>query len=132
MRRWMTVMLTGILLTASTALPAAEAKKEEKKASKTTIEGTLVDMKCYLEMGASGEKHVQCAAKCAKSGLPMGILKKGTNEVYTLLVASPAVADYGEQTVRVTGTVMGHSLAPEKLEVQKDGKWEEVKLPEVM
>ena len=136
MRKWMIMMLSGLFLfTASTELLAGDAKKmekAEKKAEKTTIEGTLVDMKCYLEMGASGEKHAKCATKCAKSGLPMGVLKNGTSEVYTLLVASPAVADYGEQTIRVTGTVMGHSFAPDKFEVQKDGKWEEVKLPEMM
>lgn len=136
MRKWMILMLGGLfLLTASTAFTAGDAKKmekAEKKAEKTTIEGTLVDLKCYLEMGASGEKHASCAAKCAKSGLPMGVLKSGTSEVYNLLVASPAVADYGEQTIRVTGTVMGHALSPEKMEVQKDGRWEEVKLPGMM
>lgn len=89
-------MLSGLFLfTASTSLLAGDAKKmekAEKKAEKTTIEGTLVDMKCYLEMSMSGEKHAKCATKCAKSGLPMGILKKGTKEVYTLLVASPAIS----------------------------------------
>jgi len=129
----MALMVTGFfLLTASNALLAEEGKKEEKRASKTTIEGTLVDMKCYLEMNMSGEKHAKCAAKCARSGIPMGVLKKGTSEVYTLLVAAPAIADYGERAVRVTGTVYGHSLAPDKFEVQKDGKWEEVQLPDMM
>jgi hypothetical protein len=136
MREWTILMLSGFFLfTASSKLPAEEGtkmEKVEKKADKATVEGRLVDMKCYLEMGALGEKHAKCAVKCAKSGLPMGILQKRTNEVYTLLVASPAVADYGEQTVRVTGTVYGHALAPEKMEVQKDGKWETVKLPEMM
>ena len=139
MRRWTILMLSGLFLfTVSSRLPAEEGKKMEKmgkmekKADKATVEGTLVDMACYLKMGASGEKHARCAVKCAKSGLPMGVLKKGTGEVYTLLIAAPAIADYGEQTVRVTGTIYGHALAPEKLEVQKDGKWEAVKLPEMM
>lgn len=133
MRRWMTVMMTCVfLLTASTALLAKEMEKAEKKADKTTVEGTLVDMKCYLEMSMSGEKHAKCAVKCSRSGLPVGLLKKGTQEVYTLLVAAPALADHCEQTVRVTGTIMGHAFAPDKLEVQKDGKWEEVKLPDMI
>jgi hypothetical protein len=136
MHRWTILMLSGLFLfTVSSKLPAEEGKKmekaekkAEKKADKATVEGTLVDMACYLKMGASGEKHAGCAVKCAKSGQPMGVLKKGTDEVYTLLVPSPSVADYGEQTVRVTGTLYGHALAPDKFEVQKDGKWEEVKL----
>ena len=129
MRKQMTLMLAGLfLLTASTTLLAGETKK----AGKATVEGTLVDMKCYFGMNASGEKHVQCAAKCAKSGIPMGVLKKGTSEVYTLLASAPALADYAEQTVRVTGTIYGHVLDPEKFEIQKGGKWEEVKLPDTM
>ena len=139
MRRWTILMLSGIFLfTVSSKLPAEEGKKMEKmgkmekKADKATVEGTLVDMACYFKMGASGEKHARCAVKCAKGGNPMGVLKKGTDEVYTLLIAAPSVADYGEQTVRVTGTIYGHALAPDKFEVQKDGKWEEVKLPEMM
>ncbi len=133
MRKWMTLMLTGVFILTASSLPlAGEGKKEEKKAGKVTVEGSLVDMKCYLEMNMSGEKHAKCAAKCARSGIPMGVLKKGTSEVYTLLVAAPAIADYGEQAVRVTGTVYGHSLAPDKFEVQKDGKWEEVQLPDMM
>lgn len=126
-------MLTGIfLLAASTALMAGEAKREAQKAGKATVEGTLVDMGCYFGMNTSGEKHARCAAQCARGGIPMGVLKKGTNEVYTLLASAPAVADYSEQTVRVTGTIYGHVLHPEKLEVQKAGKWEEVKLPNMM
>ena len=139
MRRWTILMLSGIFLfTVSSKLPAEEGKKMEKmgkmekKADKATVEGTLVDMACYLKMGASGEKHARCAVKCAKGGSPMGVLKKGTDEVYTLLIAAPSVADYGEQTVRVTGTIYGHALAPDKFEVQKDGKWEEVKLSGTM
>ena len=142
MRRWTILMLSGLFLfTVSSKLPAEEGKKMEKmekmgkmekKADKATVEGTLVDMACYLKMGASGEKHAKCAAKCARSGIPVGVLKKGTSEVYTLLIAVPAIADYGEQTVRVTGTIYGHAFAPDKLEVQKAGKWEEVKLPDIM
>ena len=133
MRKRITLMLAAIfLLAASSSLLAEKMHGEAHKAGKATVEGTLVDMKCYFGMNTSGEKHAKCAAKCARSGLPMGVMKKGTSEVYTLLAPAPAVADYSEQAVRVTGTITGHVLDPETFEVQKAGKWVEVQLPDTM
>jgi hypothetical protein len=39
----------------------------------TTIKGEVLDMACYLDHGAQGEKHAACAEKCISSGLPVGI-----------------------------------------------------------
>ena len=42
------------------ALWAAETK------APTTVKGEVLDMACYLDHGAKGEKHKGCAEKCIK------------------------------------------------------------------
>ncbi len=39
-----------------------------------TISGELVDISCYMQLGKTGEKHVDCGSKCVRSGQPVGIL----------------------------------------------------------
>jgi hypothetical protein len=39
-----------------------------------TIKGEIVDLMCYLDHGAKGEKHKGCAETCIKKGGPVGIL----------------------------------------------------------
>lgn len=39
----------------------------------TTVKGEVLDLACYLDHGAQGEKHLACAQKCIASGLPAGI-----------------------------------------------------------
>ena len=35
--------------------------------------GEVVDLVCYLDHGASGKRHAECARKCISSGLPVGL-----------------------------------------------------------
>jgi len=49
-----------------------------------TITGEVLDMACYLDHGASGEKHAACAQKCISSGLPVGI-KDADGKVYIVI-----------------------------------------------
>ncbi|HTL59963.1 MAG TPA: hypothetical protein VL361_30100 [Candidatus Limnocylindrales bacterium] len=46
----------------------------DEKAATQTIKGEVVDLMCYLDHGAKGEKHRGCAEKCIKSGGPVGLL----------------------------------------------------------
>jgi len=42
------------------------------------VTGEVVDLMCYVDHGAMGEKHGQsCGAKCIKSGGPVGIVENG-------------------------------------------------------
>ena len=42
------------------------------------VTGEVVDMMCYVDHNAVGEKHGQsCGAKCVKSGGPVGIVSDG-------------------------------------------------------
>lgn len=44
------------------------------RAKPMTISGELVDISCYMQLGKTGEKHIDCGSKCARSGQPVGIL----------------------------------------------------------
>jgi len=40
----------------------------------TTLQGTIIELACYLQHGARGETHKSCARECAEKGLPLGLL----------------------------------------------------------
>jgi hypothetical protein len=57
------------------ALRALSMGAEEKTTAQTqTIKGEVVDLMCYLDHGAKGEKHKGCAKKCIEGGGPVGLL----------------------------------------------------------
>jgi hypothetical protein len=56
------------------ALPAISSAAEQASGETKTITGEVVDLMCYLDHGAKGEKHKSCAEKCIKSGGPVGLL----------------------------------------------------------
>ncbi len=65
-------------LTASPLAFAAEPSKESLDASATKeVTGEVVDMMCYVDHNAMGEKHASCAEKCIKGGGPVGIVSDG-------------------------------------------------------
>jgi len=48
------------------------------------ISGEVIDMACYIDHNATGEKHAACAKKCIRSGLPVG-LKADDGRTYLLI-----------------------------------------------
>lgn len=99
-----------------------------------TLQGTLVDSKCYLAMGETGNDHGTmkgCGTMCLKGGTPAGLLTKD-KQFHAIIAPSTALADYVGQTIRVQGTNHNGSIMAKKVEVQKNGKWEEVKLGAMM
>jgi hypothetical protein len=103
------IALTASFILALAFSPLAVAQEHEHGAGATTKEvtGEVVDMMCYLDHGATGEKHGGCAAKCIKGGGPVGIKSEGT----TYLIVgdhkpmNDQLADYAGQTVTVKGKV---------------------------
>jgi len=61
--------------------PLAIAQEHEHgsdAAASKEVTGEVVDMMCYVDHNAIGEKHGQsCGAKCIKSGGPVGIVSEG-------------------------------------------------------
>lgn len=77
--------------------------------SEKSVTGTLEDTYCYGTMGAKGAGHKQCAIKCAKTGIPVVLIEKGTEKSYIVLPPkneSPmpdSVVKRMEDEVTVTG-----------------------------
>jgi hypothetical protein len=76
-----TVMKIVVAATAIAALafsPLAVAQEHEHgtdTAASKEVTGEIVDMMCYVDHNAVGEKHGQsCGAKCVKNGGPVGIV----------------------------------------------------------
>ena len=79
-----TVMKIAVAATSIVALtfsPLAVAQEDEHgtdTAASKEVTGEIVDMMCYVDHNAVGEKHGQsCGAKCVKNGGPVGIVSDG-------------------------------------------------------
>ena len=53
-------------------LIAGTSTQAQPKGERTTIEGEVVDLWCYLEGGDRGPAKKECATACAKAGNPTG------------------------------------------------------------
>ena len=105
-------------------------------APKTSVwEGTLIDTNCYLKDHAlTGNDHMGvkgCGTACLKSGLPAGILTR-TKQLHVLVAPSIALAPYVGQQVRATGSMQSGLIQADKVEVRKNGKWQEIQLKSMM
>ena len=75
----------------------------------TSIKGEVVDLMCYLDHGAHGDKHASCAEKCIKSGGPVGILT-ADKKLYLVIgehkPMNDELAALAGKTVTLTGKVV--------------------------
>ena len=102
-------LTTTLVLAALVGLTTSSAfAQESEKASgqETTVTGEVVDMSCYIDHGATGEKHADCAKKCISSGLPVGI-KANDGKTYLVIgdhkPLNSELANYAAKTVTVKG-----------------------------
>ncbi|MGA2604058.1 MAG: hypothetical protein ABSG14_07505 [Verrucomicrobiia bacterium] len=92
--------------------------------SAVTVKGEVLDMACYLDHGAHGEKHAGCAAKCIESGLPVGI-KSEDGKTYLLIgehkPLNSELAQYAGKTITVKGKLVSRDGINmiENAEIQK-------------
>ena len=71
------VTVIGALAVAPMALAQGHEHEKDAAASKE-VTGEIVDMMCYVDHNAVGEKHGQsCGSKCIESGGPVGIVSDG-------------------------------------------------------
>jgi type 1 fimbria pilin len=105
--------IVSMTIGAALLCPAFTASGQEGKmsggtAKEITVTGEVVDLNCYLDHGAMGEKHAGCAAKCIESGLPVGI--KTAEKVYLLVgdhkPLNDKLASLAAKTITVTGKVV--------------------------
>src|SRR5437667_11023507 len=75
------VAVTATFIAALACAPLAVAQEHENGsdvAASKEVTGEVVDMMCYVDHNAVGEKHGQsCGAKCIRSGGPVGIVSEG-------------------------------------------------------
>ena len=71
------IAVTAIFTAALAFSPLALAQESSKEKAEKEVTGEVVDMMCYVDHGAKGEKHAACAAKCIRGGGPAGITSEG-------------------------------------------------------
>ena len=65
-------------------MPFLADENEKSSGQDVTLTGEVLDMACYVDHGAAGEKHADCAKKCIASGLPVGI-KANDSKTYLVI-----------------------------------------------
>ena len=84
-----TVAIVSVLAISAACAFAHEGEEHEghehaAAPATVTVTGEVLDMACYLDHGATGAKHADCAKTCLESGLPAGI-KGQDGKVYLLI-----------------------------------------------
>jgi hypothetical protein len=75
---FMKVAVTVAFAAGLAAAPLAFAAEPEKSGGgETEVTGEVVDLMCYVDHNATGQKHQECAEKCIKNGGPVGIVSDG-------------------------------------------------------
>ena len=73
-----------------------------------TIKGEIVDLMCYLDHGAKGDKHKGCASKCIQGGGPVGLLSG--DDLYLVVgdhqPINEQLAPKAAQTITLKGKVV--------------------------
>jgi hypothetical protein len=89
-------------------LVSLAAENDKDGAPTKTVKGEVVDLMCYLDHGAKGDKHKSCASTCIKNGGPVGLL---SGEDLYLVVGehkpmNEELASKAAQTVSLKGKVV--------------------------
>ena len=127
-----TVLKLAVTATFATALACApfalaqeheHGKQDLTAAAEKTVTGEIVDLMCYVDHGAMGEKHAGCGTKCIKGGGPVGIVENG--KAYVVVgehkPINDELADSCGKTVTLKGKVAerGGMVMLENAEVVK-------------
>jgi hypothetical protein len=105
------VISGALMLTAIALLQPVRGRAADQNTESTTITGEVVDLMCYLDHDAKGEKHSKCAEKCIKAGGPVGLLSG--DQVYLVVgdhePINDKLAEKAGQTVTLKGKVVSRS-----------------------
>jgi hypothetical protein len=120
--------------TTEEAATTPEQKAWLAKGKPETIQGEVVDVSCYLQIGKTGPKHADCGGKCVRNGQPIGLLTS-KKQLFLVMpeehhprrdgqtnIRDAFAAAMGQQ-VKVTGVVQqtpqGKAIFVSNMEVQK-------------
>jgi hypothetical protein len=99
--------------------PLAFGHEEHEKekldaAADKTISGEIVDLMCYADHNATGEKHAKCAATCIKGGGPVAIVSDG--KAYLVVgdhkPMNDQLAEYAGKTITLKGKLASNGGIP--------------------
>jgi hypothetical protein len=124
------LVLIGLLIV--TALVAGNRLfgMEEKAAAAVTLQGTVVDMHCFVTHGIRDAKHTACSNACIARGVPAGFLADD-GKLYVLFGQKPfsvkeTVAGMADVPAILTGTPVERNgirgIQIEKIERAAPGK----------
>jgi len=90
---------------------AAATSAADSKPKAATLTGLVIDTGCYLSHDTKGEKHIPCATRCAKDGVPLAILEDVTGTVYLPVALdhknpNTKLIPFIEKKIKVTGSVL--------------------------
>lgn len=114
----------ALALIAGLCLPVLKSNAADSTATTKTITGEVVDLMCYLDHGASGDKHAECAQTCIESGGPVGLLTKD-KQLYLIIgqhkPMNDKLASLAAKTVTLKGKVVERNGMKmiENAEIQK-------------
>ncbi len=100
------LVAAGVGIALSLGVAAAGFAAE---AATKTVTGALRDSFCWPVVGAHGPSHKKCAIECARKGIPVSLVEKGTDKVYILIPHKNArplpndIINNMENEVTVTG-----------------------------
>ena len=106
------IILSSLVAAAFSGFAFAHENHEQGKdsldaAATKQITGEVVDMMCYVDHNAMGEKHAGCAAKCIKGNGPVGIVDNG--KAYLVVgehkPMNAELAEYAGKTITVKGKI---------------------------
>jgi hypothetical protein len=120
----------GVVLIVAGASCLYGAQEKEYPGKRVSLEGTVVSSACYLSGGETGDAMrggEHCGSGCLRNGDPAGLVTKD-KEFHILVVSSLKLAPYVGKHVRVYGADHSGTIAVDKAELDKDGKWEEINL----
>ncbi len=95
--------VTAALLFGLAAVVAAESSDTG------TVKGEVIDVMCYLSIGAKGPGHARCAATCIRLGGPAGLLTAG-GQIYLVVGDHKPINDELEPLAGKVITVKGKVL----------------------
>ncbi|MDQ2824352.1 MAG: hypothetical protein M3R29_02785 [Verrucomicrobiota bacterium] len=77
------IAVAATFITALVFSPIAFAEEHEHGKDKLDasaskeVTGEVVDLMCYIDHSATGDKHAACGTKCIKGGGPVGVVSDG-------------------------------------------------------
>jgi hypothetical protein len=117
--KWLQFTVVASFSASLVLSPLAIAHEDHDKeklaaASEKTLTGEIVDLMCYADHNATGEKHASCAATCIKGGGPVAILSDG--KAYLVVgdhkPMNEQLAEYAGKTITLKGKLASNGGIP--------------------